>query len=297
MTSASLALSLSAFYVGTFSVVGMLMPFWPAWLQGRGLDAAQIGVVLAAGVWAKVLMNPLVARASDRRGETRRPLIVLALACLACYAAFSLADGFWPILALNLLGGMLLSAMMPLADGLAVSLAAVRRLDYGRIRLWGSLSFILASTASGWFLTGRASGAILTLVLVGLGLTLCGCLAMPDWRRPPLAKGGVLTLLADRRFLLFVATVSLIQSSHVLLYGFGTLHWQSAAHDKETIGWLWSESVMAEVVVFAFGARLLRRLGGAHLLLLGGAAACFRWMATGLSTDLSVLAAVQLLHG
>ncbi len=297
-TRSSLALRLACFYIAYFAVIGILMPFWPVWLDGRGLSAAEIGVLLSAGVWARVLANPAVAALADRFGEIRRPLILLAFGSLAFFAMFAFAEGFWGVLALSVLSGMCLTAIMPLGDALTLHVAAARRLDYGRIRLWGSLAFIAVASLGGWFLTGRSSEAILPLLVGGLVLTLGGCLVLPDWRRPAgRVGGGARALLVDGRFLLFLLAVSLIQSSHSLLNGFGTLHWQAAGHDAGVIGFLWAESVVAEVLVFAGGAALLRRVGPGRLLLLGGLAGVVRWTLTGLSTDLPVLVAVQLLHG
>src|SRR2546423_14842909 len=79
---------------------------------------------------------------------------MVALATLACvaYAALWPEWGFWGLLWLNLAAGVAQSALMPLGD--SITLAAVRSngLDYGRVRVWGSVSFILAAVASGWAL-------------------------------------------------------------------------------------------------------------------------------------------------
>jgi PPP family 3-phenylpropionic acid transporter len=107
----------------------------------------------------------------------------------------------------------------------------------------------------------------------------------------------MLSLLADRRMLLLLLAVGAIQSSHAVLYGFGTIHWLAAGHDVAAVGALWTIGVVAEIVLFAAGARVLSRLDGAWLLALGGAAAAARWLVAGLTTDLAVLVVIQLLHG
>ncbi len=298
MTPILLSLRLSLFYVAYFVVIGVVLPFWPVWLTARGLDGAEIGLVLSLPFWIKLLTNPLVARAADRRGETRRPLILLAFGSLAGYALFAATAGFWSILAVTALSSLCFTAMLPLGDSLTVRTAAAHRLDYGRIRLWGSLSFILAASLGGAIFAGRSPELILGAVLVALALTLAASFALPEQR--PALRGpdrGLIGLLADRRFLAFLAGASLIQASHGVLYGFGTLHWQAAGHAKDVIGWLWAEGVIAEILLFVFGARVLRRLGSARLLALGGAAAVLRWTLLGLSADLPVLVPVQLLHG
>src|SRR5207248_2195884 len=148
---------LGAFYAASFLVVGIQTPFWPVWLAGRGLDAQEIAALFAAGIWAKVAATPLIGAAADRLGNRRGVMAALAtVACLA-YAALWPEWGFWGLLWLNLVAGVAQSALMPLGD--SITLAAVRGsgLDYGRIRIWGSLSFIVAAIGSGALLGGPAA--------------------------------------------------------------------------------------------------------------------------------------------
>ena len=77
---------------------------------------------------------------------------------------------------------------------------------------------------------------------------------------------------ADPRFWIFVATASALQASHQVYYGFGSLYWRSLGFSETTIGWLWAEGVVAEILLFWQGRRLLARLGPAGLMALGGLA-------------------------
>src|SRR5579863_4668395 len=140
---------LGVFYAASFLVVGIQLPFWPLWLAGRGLDARQIATVFAAAIWAKVVATPALGALADRLGRRRAVMIALAAVSCAAYAGLWPVAGFWAILALNLAGGAAQSALMPLGD--SITLAAVHRdgLDYGRVRVWGSISFIVAAIGSG----------------------------------------------------------------------------------------------------------------------------------------------------
>src|SRR3546814_8893414 len=62
------------------------------------------------------------------------------------------------------------------------------------------------------------------------------------------------------------------------------------------IGLLWAEGVIAEVLLFACGAKVVQRLGPARMLLLGALAGVVRWTLLAASTDLAVLFAAQALH-
>lgn len=294
-----LALRLSLFYLAFFLFIGVNMPFWPLWLAGRGLDAGEIGVLLAAPAWVRVVANPLLARLADRRGETRRPLLVVLGSATLLYLLFALTDGFWPIFAVTLVASSLLAAVMPLGDSLTMHMALQGHVQYGRVRLWGSISFIAAAMGGGAVLAGRPVDLILAGLVLALVLTFVTVLFLPEWRRAPASggRGGFATLLGDRRFVLFLVSASLIQASHSVLYGFGSLHWEAAGIAKPTIGWLWAEGVVAEILLFAVGAAVLRRVDGPRLLALAGVAGVVRWLALGLSAELPVLVAVQVLHG
>ena len=288
---------LALFYAAYFVVTGVILPFWPTWLESRGLSAQQIGLLLALGSWGK-LINPVFARLADRIGDIKRPLVLITAAALVFYVLFALAHGFWSLFIVTLLTAICLSAIMPLGDGLAMGLVARYGLHYGRMRLWGSLSFIAAGAGAGWLLAGRSAELVLPLVIASIGITLVCSMALPDAAAPTQRAGaGWLSLLANRRFLLFVAASGLIQSSHAVLYGVGTLHWLRAGHDKDTIGLLWAVGVIAEVVLFAVGRGAVGRLGSIRLLVLAGVAGILRWTVAALSADLAVLALIQLLHG
>lgn len=293
----ALALRLALFNVVLFSVTGISLPFWPVWLESRGLDEAQVGLLLSLSYWIRTIGNPLVARWADRAG-IKRALILAAAGSFACYALFGFAEGLGQLLVLTLVSGLCLTALGPLNESLLIGLAAAGRLDYGRVRLWGSLAFIATGLGAGALLVGRSADTILLLMLVVLLATLAAAFQLPRADRHG-ALGSALgwrTLLADRGFLLVIAVSALLQSSHSVLYGFGTLHWLAAGYGKDTIGLLWALGTGAEVLLFWLASAATRQLGVKGLLLLGGAAALLRWLLAASTVSFPVLLLIQLLH-
>jgi MFS transporter, PPP family, 3-phenylpropionic acid transporter len=292
------ALRLSAFYAATFLVTGIQLPFWPVWLASRGLTAREIGVLLAAAIWVKVVATPAIGALADKTGGRHVLMGALAAAALAAYLGLLSAGSFWLLILLNLVALTAQSALMPLAD--TITLGAVRSegLDYGRIRLWGSVSFIVASIASGAALASSSGERVLPLVLGASVLVLLACLCVPSIR--PVGGGsriaGIGAVAGDPRFRVFILAASALQASHQVYYGFGTLYWRSLDFSEPTIGWLWAEGVLAEILLFWQGRRLLARLGPIGLMLLGGVAGILRWSLAGALTWLPFIAAIQLLH-
>ncbi|CAA7620392.1 3-phenylpropionate MFS transporter [Magnetospirillum sp. UT-4] len=299
MTFSGAGLRLSAYYVALFAAVGIHLPFWPLWLEAKGLTATEIGLVIASTFLVKVAVNPLVGHAVDRRGDRRKPMLVLALGATLAWTGFAFAEGFWQILGVTIAAVGLWSGIMPVGESLAMMVTQAQRLDYGRIRLWGSLAFIVAAV-----LVGRLLEVVSPLVLVwliggALGATALSCATLPDARahheegteRPRLTP-----LLGSSVFLLFATASALNHASHTVYYGFATLSWKQAGISDSTIGLLWSEGVLAEIVLFAFSGRAVARFGPAGLLLAAAGCGVARWLVLGLTASVPVLAMAQLLH-
>ena len=302
---------LSLFYGTLFLTVGLIGPYWPVWLESRGMGPSQIGLLMAISFLTRTITNPAIGALVDRRGDRRRPMLVLAAMSLGAYALFWPAQGFWPLAALTILAAGSFTAIMPLGDSLTLLASSEGRLDYGRIRLWGSLSFIVASMIGGAVIERHPTDALLWFLSATLAALIGACAMLPDGRaagrrvddghdRPiATAPGGARTLrrLATQPvFLLFLVAASAIHISHLVYYGFGALHWQAAGLSLDAIGLLWAEGVLAEVAVFAGAAVLLRRVSPPRLLALAGLAAALRWTVLGLTAEPLALVLVQSLH-
>jgi MFS transporter, PPP family, 3-phenylpropionic acid transporter len=144
-----------------------------------------------------------------------------------------------------------------------------------------------------------SGNTILVLVLAASAFLAVACLWMPASVVPAgRARWAALSrFAANRRFWVFVASGAALQSSHQLYYGFGTLYWQELGFSDALIGALWAEGVIAEILLFWYGAPIVARLGPLGLMALGGIAGVVRWSLMGLVPGLAAAALLQLLHG
>lgn len=299
MLASAASLRFAAMYGALFLAVGIYLPFWPLWLADRDLTAEQIGLILALGLWVKVLGSPVVAQIADRSGRAKGTMVAVACLTLLSFCGFFAAQGFWAILLVNLLAATFFPTLIPLTESQTMAAVLRARLDYGRIRLWGSLTFILATVGAGRLLTGRDPDLVLILMLGALGLIVLAALAFPvagGGAAPAPPPRGLRILLTEPRFLLFLGAASLLSSSHAVYYAFSALHWRAAGLSEATIGWLWAEGVIAEVVLFAFSGGAVALVGPVGLLVVAGLAGVVRWGVLGATTALPALVAVQALH-
>ena len=69
MAGMSPSLRYAVFYGAVFLAVGIYLPFWPVFLKGRGLSAAEIGLLFALASWLRIVSMPAVAQIADRTGR------------------------------------------------------------------------------------------------------------------------------------------------------------------------------------------------------------------------------------
>ena len=295
-----LYLRLSGFYGAMFLLSGLTTPLWPMFLDAKGMTASQIGVLLALTTWTRAAASPAAAAIADRTGHLRLLMVGATIITLLLSGLFFVAEGFWPLLIVSMVAYFAITCVNPLGEAITLRRVSVGR-DYGRIRLWGSVTFIVSASLGGWLLDvieAPSADVILVLIMIAVFITILGCAAMPDERPPksPAMTARLRALVRNRPFMLVIAATSLIHGSHMIYYGFGTLYWLDIGLSPTVIGLLWAEGVVAEILLFAFGARLCERLGVAGLLGIAAACAALRWAIMPLTTEIWVFALIQLLH-
>jgi PPP family 3-phenylpropionic acid transporter len=213
---------------------------------------------------------------------------------------FGQVQSYWLLLALTLCWGASWPGILPVVDGQAMQAAMRDGFDYGRVRLWGSVTFIAATVGGGYLLQAGGSGAIYQAILAATVITAAAAVLLPaatgQRAGAHAGRGAMLQLLRDRRFCLFMIAAGAAQVSHAVFYGFGTLDWRAKGLDDGAIGMLWAAGVVAEIILFALGRRLADRIGIVRLLAIAGIAALLRWAATPFTLDFLPLLALQSLH-
>lgn len=286
------------FYTASFAVLGVYMQFFPVWLRDeRGLDEAQIALVLSALTIARTVAGPLWSQRVDRHGRPARVLVALALLSAVTFAAFAGVRSLLGLWCCALLFGCAYPPMHPILDTLALQAAQREGFAYGRVRLVGSLSFLLVLLPVGLLVERTGARVVLWLLLALLGATAVAATALPAVTTPPAAeRAPILLLLRSRPFVLLLVASSLIQGSHATYYNLSTVHWRGQGIAESTAGLLWTEGVLAEIVLFWFARGSIERLRPTTLVMIGGLGAAVRWLVIGATSSVPVLLATNWLH-
>src|SRR5829696_214328 len=298
------AVRLAALYGACFAGIGVYMPFFPVWLETRGLDPSTIGVILSLPIVTRVLVTAPLMGLIDRGLGTRRLLTASGLILALAYLALSLTGNPYAIAALVIAMAAAQAPLGPLCD--LVTTDAIRadsRLDYGRIRLWGSIAFLMASVAGGYTVAATTPDAVPGL-FAGLALATIAVVrfAVHDVApsRPLQASSppsAAATVHLPPVLWLLIAGAGCVQASHAGVYAFGSLHWREQGFSEPVIGYLWAVGVIAEILLFAVAGRIVGRASGLGFLILGAAAAVLRFSLMALSPGLVATFGLQTLHG
>jgi len=284
------------FYAAYFAAMGLILPFFPIYLDGRGLDAAMVGLMTGLLALAKVIAPPWIGHALDAKPAIRLHRFIIVASCMA--AATAIAIGFvlnlYVLAAMIFLFGIFWATVLPLTDGLSVSVSESEVADYGRLRVWGSIGFVLTSLLGGFWLVGPNMTAfpiiiamlMLTLAFAAHGFPRLTASTRSDSEQEPFSTPFYLLLL--------IALI--MQISHGAYYGFFSLYLAEAGFSGWQIGLFWSIGVIAEIVLMWLWSHSLQQAAPPIVFSLCLGLAALRWLGVGLTTDAVLLVGLQLLH-
>lgn len=292
-------------YVALYAAFGAASPFWPKFFETRALASEQIGLILAAAMLTRLVSGPLVARLADQLGSLR--LVLAGCAAVAASAAVALlwADRIWCLLLVALVQAAALAPTTSIADALSVNTArpslAGRPFEYGWIRGPASAAFILGTLVAGQLVSPADLTPFIWMNAVFLIAATGATALLPGQSRsqsPSFAVSGLKALMNVSQFRIMIIVSVLIYGSYAVHDAFAVIRWSDADISTSAISFLWSEAVVAEVLVFMLaGPALLARFGVRGAAILASAAGIVRWSVAGVTTSVLLLSLIQPLHG
>lgn len=293
---------LGAFFAAYFATAGVFAPYFPLYLDSRGLSAAQIGVVLAMMQSMRVVGPNLWGYLADRTAHRISILRGTALAACACFAAILLPGGFGWVFAVMFAVNLFITAQIPVGE--SITAARLRQSGcgverYGRLRAWGSIGFIALVLAAGplfdWVGIGWHPYLALALLLVAAATTFLIEAPRRDEPQPP--GVSVRKRLAEPRVRWFLASAALMVFAHGAFYTYFSLYLAQLGYSKTEIGAFWVVGVVIEIAFFYTQGRFFARYGAYRLLAASFLLAALRFfLIAEFAQWWPLLLAAQLLH-
>ncbi len=291
---------MSAFYFVYFAGVGALLPYLSPYLESLNFSPAAIGEIMGILLAARIVMPPLIAWLADGKGWV---IGIIRTSCFAAAVSFMgmfFGTSYAWIAATVALFSFSRDATLPLFETVTLNHLGEKAQRYTRVRLWGSIGFIVAVSC-----VGPAIDAFGPVALLYVAQGLFILLALNTWFIPSAPKGelraregtGLRKALLRRDSIVVILVAMLVQASHGPYYAFYSIYLESHRFSGLQIGGMWSLGVAAEVLLFLRADRLLGRLAWKNLLMVTLALTALRWLLIGAFPHLlAVLLAAQILH-
>lgn len=293
---------IALFFGAYFAAAGVFAPYFPLYLQHRGLGAAQIGVVMAVGQGMRMLGPNVWGWLADHVDDRLRILRFTGFAAAVCFMPLLFSGGFGFVLVTMFAVHFFMTGQMPIAEAITSTRlrgdehAAAR---YGRIRVWGSIGFVALVLSMGPLFDRLGIGVQPWIVLGLLTLTAIVGLLVRDAPHAveTVAQVSVRARLREPRVRWFFASVLLMIFAHGAMYTYLSLHLAGLGYSKTAIGTFWVLGVVVEIGFFYVQGRVFARfdvfrvLEGTFLL----AAVRFALIAE-LAHVVVLLVIAQLLH-
>jgi PPP family 3-phenylpropionic acid transporter len=291
--------ALSLFYLTNFAVFGIYLPWLNPYLDHIGLSGVQIGVLSALVPLSGLFIPAAGGILADRLGRRRDLVVLSAFLALTAFSFMVAVTSFYAISVVLGIYAVTRAPALPLVEATAIEYAEAGGTAYGRMRVWGSIAFIVVALAA-----GRAIGVwgveIILILMTGLlGLNFLSSLRLPKdrpHRERPAGSPGVGAMIRRPHVLLFLLACMMSQGAHGPYYVFYSIHLERLGYAPLTIGLLWAIAVGCEILAMLRMRAVLNRFGPlpvvASALALGGV----RWLILSQTTRLPVLIGAQVLH-
>ena len=290
---------LSGFYFFYFAALGALIPFWGLYLQTLGFDAVAIGELMAIPMATKFVAPYVWGWLGDRLGHRMAIVRLGSLLTSLTFLAVFWLTGFWELGLAMALFSFFWNAVLPQFEAVTLRYLGDGVAHYARIRVWGSIGFILVVIFLGIAVDERGPIIVLpVLFAIYLSIWLSSLVIKdPDISSHAGAHASIFSVLRQGPVIAFFVVCFLLQAGHGTYYAFYSIYMAEAGYSKTLIGQFWALGVIAEVIVFLFMHQLLQRFGARRVLMASLLLAAVRWLLIGhFPESLLLLLMAQTLH-
>ena len=290
------------FIIGTqyflyFGVLGIFLPYFNLYCYHLDFSGFQIGALSALRSIALVLFPLLWGALADRLNK-RKPIYILCIVIsTSIWSLFLFTVEFWPMLLITIFYGMFYAPIISFLEAFTMDVLGKEKKSYGRIRAWGSISFIAMVLVLGKIIDIYSVSIIVILILAGSILLAIGSTRVPAVQ--PVKKDrmtpGAASLLR-RRVIVFLFCAFLMLVSHGAYYGFFSIHLSNLGYGGTFIGICWALASTAEILVMVRSEKLFNRFSIENVLTFSFAVAAIRWLILFFATAPAVILVSQILH-
>lgn len=291
--------NLSRFYFIYYFFVGAFVPYWGLYLKSEHFSPADIGILMSLFQISRIFAPNFWGWLADHTGKRVQWIRLTAALGLLGFAAVFWAHGFWALFLVMASLSLFTSSTLPLSESLTLAHLAVSNGHYSRIRVWGSLGFIVASVVLGFLTEAYGIHTLLWFLLAVQIVLFALTFKLPEASIAPHAHDAfsIWQVVKQPNVIALLVGCALMVTAHGVLYNFYSIYLSEHGYSKGMIGVLWAVGVICEIGIFMLMPKIMARYRLKTILLVSLALAVLRFGMIGVAVDnLALLVLAQTLH-
>lgn len=291
---------LSANYFWYFGILGLVVPFLSVFLDARGFTSLEIGEILAVITATKIVAPTLWAQLADKSGKQLTIVKIGALLSLLSFSLIIWTVSYWPLMFSLAMFSLFWTAILPQLEVMTLNSIRKSAKIYARIRLWGSIGFIIVAMLGGELIERYSAEAFSYIGIAILAGLFFSTLVSQQPRIKSLTKAdnsSIKDKVFNSNFLLFFFAGLMLQMSFGPYYVFFALYLKNLAYSGFLIGIFIAIGVVAEIGIFIFAGLFFKSFSLKTLISSSILLTALRWYIVGHYADSDIaLALSQLIH-
>ena len=290
---------LSGFYFFYFASLGVLVPYWGLYLQWEGFSAQEIGELTAILLATRIVAPNIWGWIADHRGQRMSIVRLASFVGAIAFSAILFSNSYLWIAGVLFTFSFFWNASLPQFEATTLQHLGEHSHHYSKIRLWGSVGFIISVAGLGMLLEYYDASIVPYVMLLSLVAIWLVSLTVPESssRHLNLDHQPLFTILKRPEVIAFLSICVLVQISHGPYYTFYTIYLEQHSYSRSLIGQLWALGVVAEIIIFLFMHHWLPRFGLRLVLLISLLLSTLRWLIIGFYPDsMALVLFAQCLH-
>ena len=290
---------LSRFYFIYYFFVGAFVPYWGLYLKSEQFSPADIGILMSLFQISRIFAPNFWGWLADHTGKRAQWIKLTAFLGLCGFTAVFWAHGFYWFFFVMAALSLFTSSTLPLAESLTLAHLATTNGHYSRIRMWGSLGFIVAAVMLGYLIDFTGIRSLLWFLLAVQMTLFALTYTLPDAKVEPHAHDhfSIWQVIKQPNVLALLIGCALMVTAHGVLYNFYSIYLSEHGYSKGMIGLLWSVGVICEIGIFMLMPKIMARYSLKTILLISLVLAVVRFAMIGIAVDnIVLLVLAQTLH-
>ncbi|MCB9481380.1 MAG: MFS transporter [Desulfobacteraceae bacterium] len=297
MTHNKNKLNISVQYFIYFSILGVFLPYFNLYCHKIGFSGFEIGAIASLKTFSTIIFPLVWGFFADKFSIRKKIFVLVNLMSSLLWGGFFFSSSFYPMMIIMFFYSLFHAPIVSFLETFTVEILGKDKNNYGKIRLWGSIGFVLSVFAAGYVSDKAGIISVVYMIFAGSLIHFLLSLKIPEKEKiSQELKTFDISFLFRPQILLFLLASILMLGSHSPYYAFFSIYLSDIGLQNTFIGISWAIAVFAEIVMMHQSGLIFKKISPGKVLVFSMFAASLRWFVLFYSESSFIILLSQVLH-